>query len=102
MLNPRADRNGVELMQEGLLNEVEELVEDEEAGGAGGRRAGLSDPDNCRQRETELGCGQSNKRRERGNKVYWSQACIITTVERSTIWHRQQGIQGFMKGVDWR
>ena len=58
----------------------------------------MSDPDNCRQRETELGCGQSNKRRERGNKVHWSQACIITTVERSTIWHRQQGIQRFMKG----
>ena len=34
---------------------------------------------------------------ERGDK-YLSQACIITTVVRSTIWHRQQGIQGFMKG----
>ena len=65
-------------------------------GEAGGRRAGESDPDNCRQMETELGCGQ--KLQERGNTIYWSHARIITTVALSTIWHRQQGIQGFMKG----
>ena len=66
-------------------------------GGEGGRRAGVSD---CRQRETELGCGQKQqetRERELGNKIYWSQACIITVVC-STIWHRQQGIQEFMNG----
>ena len=31
-------------------------------GKAGGRRAGESDPDNCRQRETELGYGQKTTR----------------------------------------
>ena len=66
-------------------------------GKAGGRRAGESDPDNCRQRETELGCGQKATR-ERGNTIYWSQARIIITVVRSTIWHRQHGFQGLMKG----
>ena len=52
MLNPRADRDGVESMKKGLLNEAREQVED---GEEGGRRAGVSDPDNCRQRETGLG-----------------------------------------------
>ena len=33
-------------------------------GGEGGRRAGVSDPDNCRQRETELGCGQKQQESE--------------------------------------
>ena len=33
-------------------------------GGEGGRRAGVSVPDNCRQRETELGCSQKATRDE--------------------------------------
>ena len=70
-------------------------------GGEGGRRAGVSDPDNCRAEGNS--CGQrlwskSNKRREQGNTISWSQARIITTVMRSMIWSRQQGIQGFMTG----
>ena len=35
MLNPRADREGVESMKKALLNEVGEQVEDEEARGRG-------------------------------------------------------------------
>ena len=41
-MNPRADRDCVELMKDGLLNEVGKQVEDEEAGGRG-RQASWSE-----------------------------------------------------------
>ena len=64
MLNPRADGDEVELKKKGFIERGEEAGM-RLPGKERSRRTGARDPDNCRQRKTELSRGQKTTIDER-------------------------------------